>query len=636
MILAIVLVVVGGGGWLVNLSFTGGSADASHLVTETVKKGPFRIVVSERGQLDSLKSATITSGVEGTTTIIFIVPEGTQVHAGQLVCELDSSTLVDKQKEQQIKLTQATADLEKARKNVQIQEEQNASDIAAANLLFQLAELDLNKFEKGDKSKLLNEKDGELQLAEEELIRAKDTYEFSKRIAKKGYKTQQELEANRIAVKKAEINRNKAEEALRVLRDYEFVRTHAELKEKVEEAKREQNRVKLQGDASLDQFNAELQARELAHLVETEKATKLSEQIAACKLYAPQPGEVVYPSQRSRRNEGQAIEEGASVRQLQEILKLPDLSQMKVEAKIHESRIGLVSKGMPVIVHVDAAGDEIYRGIVDFISSVPLSPDYRTPDLRQYAAVVRLTESPERVSKLKPGLTANIEIVAEQRENVLQVPVQAVVSVGPKRYAYVVANGAAARREVEIGQSSTKSIEITQGLSEREQVVMNPRTAFSDELADLALQLGVSNPIDVPVPAAVDGEATESGDPSKAANPAAPAAPAKVDAAESGPGRQSREEGRGGEGAKGEGRKGEGRGEGRRERRPRDPSAMIKEGDKNGDGKLSKDETNERMQPFFDRLDANKDGFLDKGELSKMGAMRRPGGEGGAAGGAPQ
>jgi HlyD family secretion protein len=151
--------------------------------------------------------------------------------------------LVDKQKEQQIKLTQATADLEKASKNVEIQVKQNESDIAAANLLHELAVLDLEKFVDGDRSKLRNEKDGELQLAEEELIRAKDTYEFSKRIAKKGYKTQQELEANRIAVKKAEINRNKAEEALRVLSNYEFKRTSAELKEKVEEAIREQNRV---------------------------------------------------------------------------------------------------------------------------------------------------------------------------------------------------------------------------------------------------------------------------------------------------------------------------------------------------------------------------------------------------------
>ncbi len=635
MILAIVLVVVGGGGWLVSLSFTGGSSDASHLVTETVKRGPFRIVVSERGQLDSLKSATITSEVEGTTTIISIVPEGTQVKAGDLVCKLDSSTLVDKQKEQQIKLTQSVADLEKARENVQIQLTQNESDAAAADLLHELAVLDLNKFKNGDKSKLRNEKDGDLQLAEEDLVRAKDTYEFSKRIAKKGYKTQQDLEANRIAVKKAEINRNKAEQALRVLRDYELERTLRELTEKVAEALREQKRVKLQGAASLIQFNAELKARELAHGVEDGKATKLEKQIQSCMLYAPQPGEVVYASQKNRRNEGQAIEEGASVRQLQEIVKLPDLSQMKVEARIHESRIGLVSKGMPVIVHVDAAGDEIYRGVVDFISSVPLSPDWRTPDLRQYSAVVRLTDSSERVSQLKPGLTANIEIVAEQRENVLQVPVQAVVSVGPKRFAYVLANGVAARRDVEIGQSSTKSIEITSGLSEGEQVVMNPRTAFNDKLAELAVQFGVSSPVDVPVPA-TDGPAKGPGDSSKATSPASPNALAKADKAEGGPGRQPRGEGRGGERAQGEGRKGEGHGEARRERPPRDPGAIIKENDKNGDGKLSKEETPERMQPFFDRLDASKDGFLDKEELAKLGTMRRQGGEGGAAGGAPK
>jgi HlyD family secretion protein len=357
-------------------------------------------------------------------------------------------------------------------------------------------------------------------------------------------------------------------------------------------------------------------------------------------MFAPQAGEVVYASQRNRRNDGQAIEEGATVRQLQEIVKLPDLTQMKVDAKIHESRIGLVKKGMPVIVRVDAVGEEIYRGVVEFISSVPLSPDFRTPDLRQYSAMVRLTESPERVSQLKPGLTANIEIVAEQRENVLQVPVQAVVGVAQKRFAYVVANDEPKLTEVEIGQSSIKSIEITKGLNEGQRVVMNPRTAFAEELADLAVQLGAAGAIDVQVPVPAEGTpaATPAATPdgSKSPNAGIPPLAAKGRGPEGAERGQKGERRGGGEVAQGEGRKGDGKGEGR-SRRPRDPDSMMKDNDKNHDGKLAKDELSERMQPMFERLDDNKDGFLDKAELTKMAAMRRPGGEGGGTpGGVPQ
>jgi hypothetical protein len=51
--------------------------------------------------------------------------------------------------------------------------------------------------------------------------------------------------------------------------------------------------------------------------------------------------------------------------------------------------------------------------------------------------------------------------------------------------------------------------------------------------------------------------------------------------------------------------------------------------DKNKDGKVSRDEAPEGMQNFFDRMDANGDGFIDQAELD----ARRGGGGGGGGGG---
>jgi hypothetical protein len=58
--------------------------------------------------------------------------------------------------------------------------------------------------------------------------------------------------------------------------------------------------------------------------------------------------------------------------------------------------------------------------------------------------------------------------------------------------------------------------------------------------------------------------------------------------------------------------------------------------DKNGDGKLAKDELPERMQILMDRADANKDGFVDKAELTtfaEQAARRNPGDAGPGPGG---
>jgi Ca2+-binding EF-hand superfamily protein len=70
------------------------------------------------------------------------------------------------------------------------------------------------------------------------------------------------------------------------------------------------------------------------------------------------------------------------------------------------------------------------------------------------------------------------------------------------------------------------------------------------------------------------------------------------------------------------------------------PEAMVNrimESDKNKDGKLAKDELSERMQPLFDRADADKDGFVTKEELTKSlpqgGGFAPPGGGPGGPGG---
>ena len=55
------------------------------------------------------------------------------------------------------------------------------------------------------------------------------------------------------------------------------------------------------------------------------------------------------------------------------------------------------------------------------------------------------------------------------------------------------------------------------------------------------------------------------------------------------------------------------------------PEEMVKrmmEFDKNGDGKLSKDELPERMQELMERADTNQDGFLTQDELKQMSERR--------------
>lgn len=569
-------------------------------MTETVKRGPFRITVTERGTLDSLKNAIIASKVEGSTTIISIVPEGSHVKAGDLICELDSSALVEKETQQQISVTQAESSLQSAREAVEIQKTQNDSDIAAAKLKLDLAELDLKKFEQGDYETQYAELDAQVKLSAEKVAQAQENYEFTERLVKKGYKTQNELESVRISLQTEQINKEIAVGKLKLLETFTKERTLTELKANAEEYKRELSRVERKAKAALAQAEAEYASKRLTYDVEQSKHNRLKEQIANCKLYANQDGQVVYANNRDGRSSDQVlVEEGASVRERQPIVNLPDLSEMKVNARIHESRISLIRAGLTATVKVDAYPDEEFPAVVDTVASVPSSTgSFFSRDLKEYEAIIRLLGQGQEVSKLRPGLTAEIVMLVSSREDVLQAPIQSVMTVVSQQIAFVVKDGKAELRRVKIGASNDRMVEILEGVNEGEVVVMNPKSHFEREIKELESQLIKEQ--------AAKGAAETGTTPPPPATPAGPQPGAGAPPAGPRNGPPGGSEG----GA-----------------RPAfDPLAMFQRMDANSDGKLAPDEWSERFKERAPSLDKDGDGAISREEFQTGFANRPPGG----------
>ena len=85
-------------------------------------RGPLRITVEAPGRLESSQTSTLVSKVEGTTTILSIVPEGTAVKKGDLVAELDSAALRDRLVDQRITAQRAEADVEASKADLFVAE----------------------------------------------------------------------------------------------------------------------------------------------------------------------------------------------------------------------------------------------------------------------------------------------------------------------------------------------------------------------------------------------------------------------------------------------------------------------------------------------------------------------------------
>lgn len=111
----------------------------------TVKKDDLPITVRENAELQALRETVVRSEVEGQSTIIFIVPEGTLVKQGEKLVELDVSELVEKRANQGIAVGKAEAALVQARKEHEILQKQLTTNLNTAASNLRIAELDLEK-----------------------------------------------------------------------------------------------------------------------------------------------------------------------------------------------------------------------------------------------------------------------------------------------------------------------------------------------------------------------------------------------------------------------------------------------------------------------------------------------------------
>ncbi len=92
-----------------------------------------------------------------------------------------------------------------------------------------------------------------------------------------------------------------------------------------------------------------------------------------------------------------------------------DLTRMKVKASIDEADIGKIKEGQEVIFTVDAYPEQNFKGKV---SQIRLSPEV-VQNVVSYDVIIEVS-NPELL--LKPGMTANVTVLVDQRVNILKVP----------------------------------------------------------------------------------------------------------------------------------------------------------------------------------------------------------------------
>lgn len=146
-----------------------------------------------------------------------------------------------------------------------------------------------------------------------------------------------------------------------------------------------------------------------------------------------------------------------------ELFTLVNISQIKVQAKVLESEVGKMRVGREVDLKFSAYPQKVFKGKVEAVSPI-INPEDKT------CTVHIVVENPEE--EIKPGMHAEVEIAAEIHKNKLLIPQEAVLVRGGRKLVFVVEEGLAKWRYIDVGLENEDYAEVLDGVKDGEKVII--------------------------------------------------------------------------------------------------------------------------------------------------------------------
>ncbi len=154
-------------------------------------------------------------------------------------------------------------------------------------------------------------------------------------------------------------------------------------------------------------------------------------------------------------------------------IRIDDMGRMLVDVNLSEVDISRVEPGQEASITLDAVTGKEYSGKVTQVAKVA---DV-VQGVANFKVTIQLTEPDANVL---PGMTAAVNIIVDQLDNVLLIPNRAVRMVDGKRVIYVLRNGKSEMVNVTLGLSSdTYSELVSNSLQEGDQIILNPPSTFN-------------------------------------------------------------------------------------------------------------------------------------------------------------
>ena len=371
--------------------FWGGSASAAQYLTAKVERGNLRNTVTATGTLQAVTTVQVGSQASGTISALY-ADYNSVVKKGQVVAQLDPAVSKAQVEQAKANLQQAQASLQQAKAGVA----NSRAGVSDAQARAQAASSTAQNNQAGVTAAQAN-----LAVLKAQQDDALSLLRQQEALVKGGVIAQRDLETAQTAYKTAQARYDQGVAQL----------NQATLSQQMSAGSgiaQSQAQVQ-QSQAQVGQSQAQVQAAE-AQVQQAQAALQLAEvNLAHTTITSPIDGVVV-----SRDvNVGQTVAASLSAPTLFTIAN--DLTKMQVIANIDQADIGLVENAKSVKFSVDAFPGKDFDGQIE---QMRLNPQ-NVQNVVTYNVVIDV-DNPEQ--KLKPGMTANLTVTIDERNNVLKVP----------------------------------------------------------------------------------------------------------------------------------------------------------------------------------------------------------------------
>ncbi len=317
---------------------------------------------------------------------------------------------------------------------------QTQSSVELAELALEFAKQDLDKYtgNGGEYENIVAAAEGKIKLNAEERTKAADYLDWSQRLFNEKYLSKTQLQADQLALQRANLNLQVASNDANLLKQYTYKRQIAKLTSNVTQAERALERARAGPVPTLPRQPRPWAGCQQQYRRYQELLAKLDDQISQGKLYAPTDGMVIYATSGMGGHppdDRRPVADGVEVWERQELIYLPRTTSIIAEVAVHEASLRKVRVGPAGGRDRRCPAGPQAHGHGPADRAAPDAQSMWTnPDLKVYKAEITLDSND---ISLRSGMNCKAEIIVEQYAEAVYVPLETVLRVGGRPTVYV-------------------------------------------------------------------------------------------------------------------------------------------------------------------------------------------------------